>query len=80
MSLIIYLILGAVAGWLAGLIMKTKSSLLVNLIVGIAGSYAGAFISSLFDIDLFGAGYLKNFLFCVMGAVIVLWIWKKLFE
>jgi uncharacterized membrane protein YeaQ/YmgE (transglycosylase-associated protein family) len=25
-------------------------------------------------------GYLTNFVFCVIGAVTVLWIWKKLFD
>ena len=72
---------GIVIGYVANRIMSGEGKgCCMNLIVGIAGSYAGAFISSLFDIDLFGAGYLKNFLFCVIGAVIVLWIWKKLFE
>ena len=27
-----------------------------------------------------GKGYLTNFVFCVVGAVTVLWIWKKLFD
>ena len=27
-----------------------------------------------------GEGYLTNFVFCVVGAVTVLWIWKKLFD
>lgn len=72
---------GIVIGYVANRIMSGEGKgCCMNLIVGIAGSYAGAFISSLFDIDLFGAGFLKNFLFCVMGAVVVLWIWKKLFE
>ena len=49
------------------------------LIIGIVGSYVGAVISQLFNEKLTGAGYLKNFLFCVIGAVVVLWIWLKLF-
>ena len=27
-----------------------------------------------------GKGYLTNFVFCVVGAVTFLWIWKKLFD
>jgi len=36
-------------------------------------------ISHLLNIELLGKGYLTNFVFCVVGAVTVLWIWKKLF-
>ena len=39
----------------------------------------GTFISHLLDISLFGKGYITHFVFCVMGAIVVLWIWKKLF-
>lgn len=51
----------------------------MNFIIGIAGSYAGTFISYLLNIELFGKGYLTNFVFCVIGSVSVLWIWKRLF-
>ena len=51
-----------------------------NFILGIAGSYAGTFISHLLEIELLGKGYLTNLVFCVVGAVAVLWIWKKLFD
>ena len=44
------------------------------------GSYVGTFISHLLNIELLGKGYLTNFVFCVVGAVTVLWIWKKLFD
>lgn len=52
----------------------------MNLFIGIVGSYAGAIISSLLNIELFDKGYLTNFIFCVIGAIAVLWIWKKLFD
>ena len=51
----------------------------MNLIMGIVGRYVGAFSGSLFNVQLYGAGYLKNFIFCVIGSVVVLWLWKKLF-
>jgi uncharacterized membrane protein YeaQ/YmgE (transglycosylase-associated protein family) len=52
----------------------------MNLIIGIVGSYVGTFISYLLNIELFGKGYFTNFVFCVVGAVAFLWIWKKLFD
>ena len=52
----------------------------MNLIIGIIGSYVGTFISHLLNIELLGKGYITNFVFCVIGAVTVLWIWKKVFD
>ncbi len=72
---------GFLIGYVANHIMSGEGKgCCMNLIVGIIGSYAGAFIGSLLDVQLLGAGYLKNFIFCVLGSVVVLWIWKKLFD
>lgn len=72
---------GILIGYIANRIMSGEGKgCCMNLIVGIIGSYAGALISHLLDINLFGKGYITNFVFCVLGAVSVLWIWKKLFD
>lgn len=75
------IITGILAGYVANKIMSGEGKgCCMNLVVGIIGSYAGAFIGTLFEVHLFGAGYLKNFIFCVLGAVTVLWLWKKIFD
>lgn len=72
---------GILIGYIANRIMSGEGKgCCMNLIVGIIGSYAGTLISYLLDINLFGKGYITNFVFCVLGAVSVLWIWKKLFD
>ncbi len=72
---------GMLIGYIANRIMSGEGKgCCLNLIVGIAGSYVGTFIGTLFDVELLGASYLKNLIFCVLGSVIVLWIWKKLFD
>lgn len=72
---------GLIIGYIANRIMSGEGKgCCMNLVVGIAGSYAGALISHLLNIDLFGKGYLTNLAFCVVGAICVLWIWKKLFD
>ena len=72
---------GIIIGYIANRIMSGEGKgCCMNLIVGIVGSYAGTCIGSLFDVNLIGAGYLKNFIVCVLGSVVVLWIWKKLFD
>ncbi|MCQ2212725.1 MAG: GlsB/YeaQ/YmgE family stress response membrane protein [Bacteroidaceae bacterium] len=72
---------GIFIGYIANRIMSGEGKgCCMNLIIGIIGSYAGALLSSLLDVNLLAAGYLKNFIFCVLGAIIFLWIWKKLFD
>ena len=72
---------GIFVGYIANRIMSGEGKgCCMNLIVGIIGSYAGAFISHLLNIELLGRGYLTNFVFCVLGAVTVLWFWKKVFD
>lgn len=71
---------GILVGYIANRIMSGEGKgCCMNLIIGIVGSYVGAFIGSLFNVQLYGSGYLKNFIFCVIGSVVVLWLWKKLF-
>ena len=71
---------GLLVGYIANRIMSGEGKgCCMNIIVGVAGSYAGSFISTLFDIQLIGSGFLTNFIFCVVGSIVVLWIWKKLF-
>jgi hypothetical protein len=75
------ILMGILIGYIANRIMSGEGKgCCMNLIVGIIGSYAGTLISHLLDINLFGKGYITNFVFCVLGAVSVLWIWKKLFD
>lgn len=70
---------GILIGYIANRIMSGEGKgCCMNLFIGVLGSYAGAFIGSLFDVRLAGAGFLKNFIFCVLGSVAVLWICRKL--
>ena len=72
---------GIFIGYIANKIMSGEGKgCCMNLIIGIVGSYAGTLISHLLNIQLFGKGYIANFVFCILGAVVVLWIWKKLFD
>jgi len=46
-TIFLWLLLGALIGWVAGLIMKSKNTLLWNIIFGIVGSIVGGLIASL---------------------------------
>ena len=79
-NLIIYLIAGAIVGYIASRIMHTNSQqgLLLDIIVGVIGAFlAGYFISPLLGIGTINdAISLPTMLVTLLGSVILLWIVK----
>jgi uncharacterized membrane protein YeaQ/YmgE (transglycosylase-associated protein family) len=70
-SLIIFLIIGAIAGWLAGLIVKGYGfGLLGNIVVGVVGSFIGGWLFDRFS--LIQGGLLGTLIGATVGAVILL--------
>ncbi|MFZ9310330.1 MAG: GlsB/YeaQ/YmgE family stress response membrane protein [Arenimonas sp.] len=73
MDLIIFLAIGALAGWLAGVIMKGGGfGLIGDIIVGILGSFLGGWL--LPKVGLNFGGEFGGFITAVIGAVILLFI------
>ncbi len=71
-GLILWLIVGAIAGWLAGKIMKGGGfGLIGNIVVGIVGSLLGGFLLGGF---LSSLGVIGSLLTAVIGAVILLFV------
>jgi uncharacterized membrane protein YeaQ/YmgE (transglycosylase-associated protein family) len=71
-SLIIWPIIGAVAGWLAGLIVKGYGFGLVgNIVVGIVGAFIAGWLLPMIGFVLVG-GILAEIVNAVIGAVILL--------
>lgn len=75
-SILISIALGAVAGWVAGLIMNSRGSLLRNIIIGIIGGFLGGWIFSLLGISF--AGYLGVVIQSAAGACVLIIICRLL--
>jgi len=73
MTWIWLILLGIVAGWLAGKLTRGSGFGLVgDLVVGIAGSVLGGWIFGLLGVG--GSGLLYRLVAAVVGAVVLLWI------
>lgn len=73
------LLIGALAGWIAEKVMRTDQGLLMNIIVGIIGSYIGAFLANALDFrmgELFSGWFLGNLVVATAGAIILLFVIK----
>ncbi|MDH3376248.1 MAG: GlsB/YeaQ/YmgE family stress response membrane protein [Gammaproteobacteria bacterium] len=70
-DLVIFLAIGAVAGWLAGALMKRGGfGLLGNIIVGIVGAVVGGFVFGLLGIA--AGGLVGSIITATVGAVILI--------
>jgi uncharacterized membrane protein YeaQ/YmgE (transglycosylase-associated protein family) len=72
-SLIWMLVIGAIAGWLAGVVMKGRGfGVLGNIVVGVVGAVIGGFLFNALGIAFWGL--LGTLLVAFIGAVILLFI------
>ena len=72
-TLLIILAIGAVAGWLAGVIMKGGGfGLLGDIVIGIIGAFIGGFLFSLLGIS--AGGLIVQIITATVGAVVLLFV------
>lgn len=72
-SLLVFLAIGGIAGWLAGLLLKGGGyGLLVNIVIGVIGSVVGGFAFGL--LGLSASGLLGSIITATVGAVLLLLI------
>jgi uncharacterized membrane protein YeaQ/YmgE (transglycosylase-associated protein family) len=80
-GIIMWIIIGALAGWIGSKIMGTdgRQGGLANIVVGVIGAVIGGFISS----SLFGDlrsnnGLIASFVIALLGSCLVIGVWKAL--
>ncbi|MES1198589.1 MAG: GlsB/YeaQ/YmgE family stress response membrane protein [Pseudomonadota bacterium] len=73
-TLILWLVVGAIAGWLAGIIVRGYGFGLVgNIVVGIIGAFVGGWIFIHTDIGL-GGGIIGQIFGATIGAIVLLFL------
>lgn len=74
MGIIGFLIIGIVAGWLAGKIMKGGGfGLIGDLVVGVIGTLLGGFLFVALDIHI-GDGLIGSLITATVGAIVLLFL------
>lgn len=72
-SLIVFLLVGAIAGWLAGQIMKGRGfGLIGNIVVGIVGAFLGGWLLGAMGVSLGVSGLAGVLLQALLGAIVLL--------
>lgn len=78
MSIIAWIIIGGLAGWIGSKLMGTdaQQGILLNIVVGVVGGLIGGWVFGLFGVDVESAGWFFSFLTCLAGACILLFLVK----
>lgn len=72
LSLLLTAAVGILAGWISGILMKSKGNLLRNLFLGLVGGLFGAFILGIFGIST--TGFIGGLIVSILGACALIWI------
>lgn len=78
MGILMWILVGLVAGWLTGKIMKGSGyGFFVDILLGIAGALMGGFIANHLGLDAHG-GFIHSTLIALGGAVLLVAILRLL--
>lgn len=78
MSILIWIVFGALVGWIASAVMGSGGGLLQDIIVGIIGAVLGGWIMSLLGESGVTGFNLYSFLVAIFGAVVLIAIVRAL--
>ncbi len=71
-GIVAWLIIGVIAGWLAGKIVEGAGfGLIIDIIVGIVGAFIGGWLAGVLGISI-GGGLISSIIVAIIGAVILL--------
>lgn len=76
MGILLWIVFGAIAGWIASMITKTDNGLLLDIIVGIVGAMIGGWIMNMVGETGTTGFNLYSLLVAILGAVVLLVIVK----
>jgi len=77
MGLFATIVVGLIVGWLASMVMKAKTSLWIDLVLGVIGGVVGGWLSSLFlGANLMSGINLTSILTGLVGAIIVIAVYR----
>ena len=72
MGILIWIVFGALVGWVASMVMETGGGLIWDVVVGIVGAVIGGFIMSLLGQSGVGGFNLYSFAVALLGACVLI--------
>ena len=73
-SLIWFLVIGLVAGWLASLVMKDRHGALGYLIIGVIGALVGGWLFGVLHLPSIGGPLIGQLVIAFVGAIVLIFL------
>jgi uncharacterized membrane protein YeaQ/YmgE (transglycosylase-associated protein family) len=77
LGIIGWIVVGAIAGWIAEKMTSSDHGLLTNIVVGIVGGVIGGFLANALDLQIAG-GFVSALIVATIGAVILLFVLRAI--
>lgn len=78
MGILLWIVFGAIAGWLASVLMKSQNGLLMDIVLGIVGAVIGGFVMNLFGQPSVSGFNIYSIFVAVLGSVILIWLGRRM--
>lgn len=73
MGLVLMIVIGAAAGFIATRLMKLQTDIPTTIAVGVGGALIGGMLIRFL---LMVTGWMAGFVGAVLGALVLIWLWK----
>ncbi len=77
MGIILTLVIGLIAGYIAEKATGSDMGLLGNLVVGLIGAFLGGRLADWANLDV-GGGFVDQLIVATLGAILFLFVWRKI--
>lgn len=78
MDIIVWIVFGAIAGFIADMLMKGNHGLVEDIVLGITGAFVGGFIMNFFGQAGVTGFNIYSLVVAVIGAVVLIFIGRKI--
>ncbi len=78
MGILMWILFGAIVGWLASIFMGTSDGLVLDIVLGIVGAIIGGWVMSFFGKSGVTGFNVYSFLVAIFGAIILIAIVKAI--
>jgi uncharacterized membrane protein YeaQ/YmgE (transglycosylase-associated protein family) len=72
MNILLWIVFGALAGWIASIIMKSPNGALMDIVIGIVGAVLGGWIMNFFGQAGVTGFNIYSFIVAIIGAIILI--------
>jgi uncharacterized membrane protein YeaQ/YmgE (transglycosylase-associated protein family) len=70
------IVVGGLAGWIAGMIVGSRHWIFTNILIGIAGSWLGSQLADVAGVAVRGS--VAHLIAALAGSVVILYVWQML--